>query len=93
MKHGVRSGILKLNKMSDQEVSGNSDAAIPEATMQIPHGYSHGVSRFIPTGIAAPKPLKMEGNLADNWKKFRRSWNNYAIIARLDTFEEQYKTA
>jgi hypothetical protein len=27
---------------------------------------------IIPTGISAPKPLLMEGNMAANWKKFRR---------------------
>ena len=40
-----------------------------------------------------PKPLKTEGNLASNWKKFKRAWDNYAIVARLNRFEEEFKTA
>ena len=40
-----------------------------------------------------PKPLKTEGNLASNWKKFKRSWDNYAIVARLNRFEDEFKTA
>jgi hypothetical protein len=40
-----------------------------------------------------PKPLKTEGNLASNWKKFKRSWDNYAIVARLNRFEDELKTA
>ena len=37
--------------------------------------------------------LKLDGNLTTNWKKFRRAWNNYAIVARLDKFMEAYKIA
>ena len=40
-----------------------------------------------------PKPLKFEGNLATNWKWFKRNWDNYAIVARLNRFEENFKTA
>ena len=36
---------------------------------------------------------KTEGNLASNWKKFKRSWDNYAIVARLNRFEDEFKTA
>ena len=35
----------------------------------------------------------MEGNLATNWKKFRRGWENYAIISQLDKVDERFKTA
>ena len=40
-----------------------------------------------------PKPLKTGGNLASNWKKFKRAWDNFAIVARLNRFEEEFKTA
>ena len=44
-------------------------------------------------GLSMPKPLRTEGNLAANWKKFKRSWDNYAIVARLNRFEDGFKTA
>ena len=34
-----------------------------------------------------------DGNLAANWKRFKRNWDNYSIVARLDQFEEAFKTA
>ena len=40
-----------------------------------------------------PKLLKVEGNLATNWKKFKHAWDNYAIVAQLNCFEEEFKTA
>ena len=51
------------------------------------------VQPLLPAGLAMPKPLKTEGNLASNWKKFKRAWDNYAIVARLNRFEEEFKTA
>ena len=51
------------------------------------------MSAIIASGLGMPKPLKTEGNLASNWKKFKRSWDNYAIVARLNRFEDEFKTA
>ena len=35
----------------------------------------------------------MEGNMAVNWKRFRRrGCKNYVVISRLDQFEERFKT-
>ena len=47
----------------------------------------------MPSGLKMPKPLNTEGNLAANWKKFKRSWDNCAIVARKNRFEEELKTA
>ena len=47
----------------------------------------------IPSGLKPPQPLKTEGNLATNWKHFKRTWGNYAIVARLERFDEKFKTA
>ena len=33
--------------------------------------------------VTAPAKLEVNGNLATNWKKFRRQWNNYYIASRL----------
>ena len=37
----------------------------------------------IPVNLPLPSPLVMTGNLATNWKRFYRAWNNYEIAARL----------
>ena len=37
----------------------------------------------IPINIPLPSKLELSGNLATNWKKFHRAWNNYEIAARL----------
>jgi hypothetical protein len=47
----------------------------------------------LPSELKLPQALKIDGNLAVNWKRFKRSWQNYAIIARLDKFEENFKAA
>ena len=47
----------------------------------------------LPSGLKPPQALKIDGNLAANWKRFKRSWQSYAIIARLDKFEENFKAA
>ena len=49
--------------------------------------------QFLPAGLLMPKPLQTDGNLATNWKIFKRSWDNYAIVARLNRFEDEFKTA
>ena len=35
-----------------------------------------------------PKSLNL-----DNWKKFKRAWDNYTMVARLQRFDEEYKAA
>ena len=37
----------------------------------------------IPINIPLPSKLELSGNLATNWKKFHRAWNNHEIAARL----------
>ena len=39
-----------------------------------------------------PKPLNLD-NVASNWKKFKRAWDNYAVVVRLQRFDEEYRTA
>ena len=48
---------------------------------------------LLPAGLSMPKALKTEGNLASNWKRFQRAWDNYAIVARLNRFEDNFKAA
>ena len=37
----------------------------------------------IPINISLPSKLELTGDLATNWKKFHRAWNNYEIAAHL----------
>jgi hypothetical protein len=37
----------------------------------------------IPVSLPMPPHLAMTGNLATNWKRFYRAWNNYEIASRL----------
>ena len=46
----------------------------------------------LPSGIPMPKPLNLD-NVATNWKKFKRAWDNYTVVVRLQQFDEEYKTA
>ena len=56
-------------------------------------GASASQQPLLPAGLSLPKALIIEGNLAANWKKFKRTWDNYAVVARLNRFEEEFKTA
>ncbi|XP_064613329.1 uncharacterized protein K02A2.6-like [Liolophura sinensis] len=47
----------------------------------------------VPTNIPLPTKLDLKGNLATNWKKFRRMWDNYEIATRLCDLESKYRTA
>ena len=46
----------------------------------------------LPSGIPMPKPLNLD-NVAANWKKFKRAWDNYAVVVRLQRFDEEDKNA
>ena len=43
--------------------------------------------------IPLPAKLIVRGNLASNWKKFRRMWNNYEIATRLRQESKELRTA
>jgi hypothetical protein len=36
-----------------------------------------------PMNIPFPKPLDLKGDLATNWKQFKRVWENYKIVTGL----------
>jgi hypothetical protein len=57
--------------MSDTEEMENPElSTMPKGKIQQTTQASVSIT-IIPTGISAPKPLLMEGNMAANWKKFR----------------------
>ena len=44
-------------------------------------------------GIKPPGKLDIRTNAADNWKTYKQTWQNYAIITNLDAQPEAYKVA
>ena len=40
-----------------------------------------------------PGKLITPGNIADNWKVWKQMWNNYMVIAKLDSQPPEYKVA
>ena len=51
------------------------------------------IPRGIHVNIPLPAKLDARGNLAANWKKFRRMWNNYEIASRLRQETKELRTA
>ena len=49
--------------------------------------------QFIQSTIPLPSKLDFKGNLAANWKKFKRLWTNYEIASRLRTQSSDLRTA
>ena len=49
--------------------------------------------QFIQSSIPLPSKLDFKGNLAVNWKKFKRLWTNYEIASRLSTQSSNLRTA
>ena len=43
--------------------------------------------------IPLPPKMDLTGNLAGNWKKFKRMWINYEVASRLRTQSNELKTA
>ena len=83
--------------MSDSETaSGGEQPSIPQISTQATGEEHNNMATAIPTlpaGLKPPQPLKTDGNLATNWKRFKRTWDNYATVARLERYDEKFKTA
>ena len=56
--------------MSDEEGTETRPSVLPSVAV-----YSE---------ISPPSPMNMNGNLADNWKYFKKSWKNYILATELD---------
>ena len=48
-----------------------------------------GQQRQFTANVPAPEKMCLEGNLSQNWKRFRRQFENYAIASRLNREEDQ----
>ncbi|PFX24871.1 Uncharacterized protein K02A2.6 [Stylophora pistillata] len=49
--------------------------------------------QFIQSSIPLPSKLDFKGNLAVNWKTFKRLWTNYEIASRLSAQSSNLRTA
>ena len=82
--------------MTTPEASGSAEQPpVPEILTQAPGEDNNmaAATPILPSGLKLPQPLKTDGNLAMNWKRFKRTWDNYSIVARLEHFDEKFKTA
>ena len=48
---------------------------------------------FLQSNILVPGKLDLRGNLAVNWKKFRRIWENYEIATHLNKQDSSLRVA
>ena len=93
-KHGIRSGIYAISDMSNSEESGGGAQAAAPQTLNQASGEGSGNMALamptLPSGLKLPPRIKTDGNLATNWKHLKRTWDNYAIAARLECFNEKF---
>ena len=54
---------------------------------------SNQVPQFVQSTIPLPSKLELKGNLASNWKRFKRLWTNYEVASRLQTQSTELRTA
>ena len=47
----------------------------------------------VPSLIPFPGKLDLDGNISTNWKKFKRTWDNYEIASGLSTKDGKLRTA
>ena len=69
--------------MSSKEATSSSEAAAAcsnHSTLRIPH-------------IKPPKPINLSECTAKSWKLWKQLWQNYSVVTRLDSQEEQYQKA
>lgn len=49
--------------------------------------------QIIQVNIPFPPPMDLKGNVATNWRRFKRAWDNYEIAARLKDQPNELRTA
>ena len=49
--------------------------------------------RMFTSSVPAPHPLEMEGNLAQNWKKWRQVWNAYETVTNNKSRGSEFRVA
>ena len=80
----------KKEQFSDSQISQQAGATAESENIM---ATASATLPTLPPGLKPPQPLKKNRKLAANWKRFKRNWDNSSIVARLDQFEEGFKTA
>ena len=57
------------------------------------HNSGSSFPTFLQSNIPVPGKLDLRGNLAVNWKKFRRIWENYEIATHLNKQDSSLRVA
>lgn len=52
-----------------------------------------GQTVLLQTTMQHPGPLRMEGDMARNWRTWRQMWDSYAIVSRLSEYPYDYQLA
>ena len=76
--------------MSDSKESGGGTHTAASHTLNQASGEGSDnmalAMQTLPSGLKLPPPLKTDRNRTTNWKCFKRTWGNYAMVARLERF-------
>ena len=63
-------------------------------TTESTSGRPRGMQKQFTANIPAPDKMCLEGNLSQNWKRFKRQFGNYCLASRLSREEdENYQVA
>ena len=63
------------------------------ASMPVGEEVSTGATPAVLQSVLFPSKLETQGNLASNWKRFRRVWSNYEVASRLVKQPKEERTA
>lgn len=64
-----------------------------ESSSESPASTSSTTANPVFQGITPPGPLKINGEIADNWKTYKQIWENYSIITNLKNQSQEYQVA
>ncbi|CAC5379319.1 unnamed protein product [Mytilus coruscus] len=88
---------LKNNTSVDNEENENisEEEEIPEEQAIEPQAEPAIEMAAVPPlfNIPFPGKLDLDGNISTNWKKFKRTWDNYEIASGLSTKDAKLRTA
>jgi hypothetical protein len=77
--------MLSMSDHSDEDTEAEETAEESESEPEI-EARSEADMAVIPSLIPFPGKLVLDGNIATNWKKFQRKWNNYEIAYGLSGY-------
>ncbi|CAC5397785.1 unnamed protein product [Mytilus coruscus] len=94
LKYGGSGGIkLTLTKELMSTESAESDTDIGEEIAHELEEPQINMAAAVPSIIPFPQKLDLDGNIATNWRKFKRTWDNYEIASGLSEKDAKLRTA